>query len=187
MSKQVLEKLKSLPLSPDGMAMINAVFEKKLRLELSGDFQSAVRLSDKRYRAGLNELLEYELLEWKPERSHRKKALYLGRKALALGADQITKSYTLSSASDRIVEECLNPKEPMRGPQWHDRGLGIRHARSDKTSEGAVRYQPYYVTSDKCLKNRFLAVYRKGAKLATAHLYQKAMARYECSTDVPHK
>jgi hypothetical protein len=186
MSKQVLEKLSQLSLSVDGLAMINAVIEKKLKLELSNDFQSAVCLSDKRYRAGLNELLEYELLEWRPERSHRKKALYLGRKAIALGASQIVKSYTIAAQSDRVVEECLNPKPTMGAAGWPNRGITEKHHRDDKTSPGMAIHQPYYVTQDKGLRNRFLAVYHKGKKIATAHLYQKAMARYVCSTDVPH-
>lgn len=183
-----MSKIDSLPVSDYAKLVMRTIVDKKLTLESVVDFQKAVPLADRLFKAAMSELLEKGYLEWVPEKTLRRKAMYLGKAFLALGMRQIVKSYKNEYTADDVVKECFNVKNPaINGPNWHDKNKGFKnpHGEAKPTLE-ITTYQPYYVNSTDALKKGFFKVYGKTNKVPTAHLYRKAMARV-CSTNVPRK
>lgn len=138
----------------------------------------------------MKNLLENDILIWTPEKSHRKKALYYGSVMLAMGAKQIVKSYENDARKIEIhAKRLLNlrnqgyvDKNKVKNcdafsSTWSQRGCGYEnpHYLND---QGRVINSQYITTENSDLKNKFMARYSKGVKIATAHLYRKAAARY---------
>lgn len=182
-----LKKLNCLNLC--AIEIISVVIHKDLKMELLKSIQSQTSLGDINFKKGLTNLLENNILEWVPEKSHRKKALYYGKTLLSLGAKQIVKTYTIKEkkAANREISMRNLKNHPSNkkknnaldasGSFWQDKGTGYSEPHHC-IKQSTIINQNYLINTDKDIKQNFMIQFEKGLKIPTAHLYRKAMAKY---------
>lgn len=189
-NEDIILYLKNLDcLNFHAIQIISVSLSKFLKLESVEGLRKMCGLGEINFRKGLNCLLENEVLEWVPEKSARKKALYYGKVLLDLGLNQIIKPYVLASQKEDLQKIRLKNLQKGResknkicglevvGSFWSDRGLGHKEPHQ-VISESNIINEKYLFTDRIDFKDNFNNKMNEGNKVPTAHLYRKAMARY---------